>query len=286
MQKNTRKISPKKVVPSKKTAVHTAQKTNKSIRLPVMWIANIVAFIAVICVNYLAVSLPIGGMTTGQLSDLYPNLFTPAGITFSIRGLIYLAILWFVIWQVIDLFNKKSHWITKKIGIRFLLSCVTNIGWIFARHFQQVFLSVIIMLAFLIVLIILGNKVKLWQKLWTRKEKLLVQVPFSLYLWRISVAIIANISAWLVHIGWTMRGMTPIFWTIFMIIVATLLALLQLYKKQDIVFALVVIRAFIGIIIKTLWAEIIYTNIIWTLGIGIVAIATAIGRNFEQWRKN
>jgi len=31
-------------------------------------------------------------MSTGDLSDLYPNLFTPAGLTFSIWGLIYLAL--------------------------------------------------------------------------------------------------------------------------------------------------------------------------------------------------
>jgi len=58
--------------------------------LPVLAIGNVLAFVAVLVVNYLAVTLPIGGMTTGALSDLYPNLFTPAGITFSIRGIIYL----------------------------------------------------------------------------------------------------------------------------------------------------------------------------------------------------
>ncbi|HCB51005.1 TPA: hypothetical protein DEP21_00140 [Patescibacteria group bacterium] len=93
------------------------------------------------------------------MSDLYPNLFTPAGFTFSIRGLIYLALLGFVVWQMIDFFKKKSLEITKKVGIRFLLSCAANIGWIFAWHFQQVFLSVLIMLVFLIILIVIGNKV-------------------------------------------------------------------------------------------------------------------------------
>lgn len=276
-----------------KKSLSKTERTKKSVTQPksrfwlkVLGNANIAAFIAVMIVNYQAVNLPIGGMTTWALSNLYPNLFTPAGITFSIRGLIYLALLIFVVRQMIDLSKKNSLWITKRVGIRFLLSCATNIGWLFAWHFQQVSLSVLIMLAFLIVLIVLGNKVKLWQKLWTRKEKWFVQIPFSLYLWRISVAIIANISAWLVHIGWTMRGMTPIFRTICMIIVATLLALIQLYKKHDIIFALVVIRAFIGIIIKTLWAEIVYTNIVWTLGICIVSIATAIGWTIEQWRKN
>lgn len=34
--------------------------------------------------NTLANSLPLNGKTTGQLSDQYPNLFVPVGVTFSI----------------------------------------------------------------------------------------------------------------------------------------------------------------------------------------------------------
>ena len=260
--------------------------SKKNLWFKVLGIVNVVAFLGVLIVNYLAVSLPIGGMTTGALSDLYPNLFTPAGLTFSIRWLIYLALLCFVVWQLIDLFKKNSLWITKKVGIRFLLSCVANMGRLFAWHYTQLFLSVLIMLFFLVVLIVIANKVQLGKKLGKRGDKLLVQVPFSLYLWWISVATIANISTWLVNIQRGMRGMTPIFRTILMIIIATLLALLALYKKYNVIFALVVIRAFIGIIIKTLWAEVVYGQIVRTLWICIAAITAGIGRKFEQWKKN
>lgn len=70
---------------------------------------------AVLIVNYLAVTLPLGGMTTGALSDLYPNLFTPAALTFSIWGVIYLLLFAFVIWQIVDFYKKQSTGITKKI---------------------------------------------------------------------------------------------------------------------------------------------------------------------------
>ena len=43
-------------------------------------------FVAVIAVNAAANALPINGFTTGELSDRYFNLFTPAGFTFSIWG--------------------------------------------------------------------------------------------------------------------------------------------------------------------------------------------------------
>ena len=140
-------------------------------------------------------------MTTGALADLYPNLFTPAGITFSIRGLIYIGLLGFVVRQARDAFTRAPLGITKKVGIRFLLSCAANIGWIFARHHQQVLVSVLIIIAFLITVIMLAQRVQVGQRIGTLWDKRLVQVPFSLYLGRLSVAVIANITAWLVHIG-------------------------------------------------------------------------------------
>ncbi|HRX63991.1 MAG TPA: hypothetical protein P5060_02705 [Candidatus Absconditabacterales bacterium] len=249
-------------------------------------IANIVAFVAVMVINYLATNLPIGGLTTGELSDLYPNLFVPAGLTFSIWGLIYLALLGFVVWQAIDFFKKKSLGITKNIGRLFILSCMANIGWIFARHYQKLFLSVIIMILFLIILIVLNNRVQIGKKIGSFKDKLFLQVPFSLYLGWISVATIANISTYLVNIGRSGRGISPVSWTIVVIIVAMILALLALYRKRDIVFALVVIRAFLGIILKRLGAETVYSEIVWTAGIAIVIISAGIGYSFENWKKN
>lgn len=56
-------------------------------------------FLAMITVNALANILPIGGMGTGEVSDSYPNLFAPAGITFSIWGVIYFLLALHTIYQ-------------------------------------------------------------------------------------------------------------------------------------------------------------------------------------------
>jgi len=47
-------------------------------RLPLA-IANLVGYLVVVIVNVFATSIPLGRMTTGELSALYPNLFVPAG---------------------------------------------------------------------------------------------------------------------------------------------------------------------------------------------------------------
>jgi len=68
--------------------------------------------------------------------------------------------------------------------------------------------------------------------------------------------------------------MSDIFWTIVVVIVAALLALIGLYKKYNIIFALVVIRAFIGIIIKRVSVDPAYASgIIWTLGVCVALIS-------------
>ena len=162
-------------------------------------------------------------MDTGQLSDLYPNLFVPAGFTFSIRGVIYLLLFGFVIWQFVDAFKKKSLGITNKVDVRFIVSSLANMAWIFAWHYTQVGLSLIIMLMILVSLIVIVDQVEIGKKLGTWKEKLFVQTPFAVYLGWISVATIANVAIFLTTLDWNMRGMTDVFRTIVVIVVATLL---------------------------------------------------------------
>ena len=57
---------------------------------------NILSFVAVIAVNTLASTVGINGRLTGAISDGIPNLFVPAGLTFSIWGVIYLLLLLFI----------------------------------------------------------------------------------------------------------------------------------------------------------------------------------------------
>lgn len=52
----------------------------------------LITYLAMVTVNGLANALPINGMITGAISDSYPNLFAPTGITFIIWGVIYLLL--------------------------------------------------------------------------------------------------------------------------------------------------------------------------------------------------
>ena len=67
---------------------------------PYLPVFNLTGFVLVLVMNYLANALPLAGRSTGAISDLYPNLFAPAGFTFAIWGIIYLLLLLFIIYQI------------------------------------------------------------------------------------------------------------------------------------------------------------------------------------------
>lgn len=77
------------------------------------------SFFAMIAVNALANILPFNGMNTGEISNLYNVLFTPAGYVFSIWGVIYIAVF---IWLVNLSLNKEP--IRKISASLFILSCL------------------------------------------------------------------------------------------------------------------------------------------------------------------
>jgi hypothetical protein len=215
-------------------------------------ILNILAVIGTLFVNYLSQALPLNGKTAGELSDEIPNLFVPAGLTFSIWGIIYILIIMFAAYQARDLFSKKKieMQFLKKTSYYFLLAGLANMGWIFAWHYQQVLLSLIIMLVLLFSLIKLFLNLEIGKGNISRKERLFVQIPISVYLGWITVATIANITALLVTINWNGFGISEVIWTMFVIVAALAITLLMLITRKDVAYSLVIVWALLGIYIK------------------------------------
>ena len=92
---------------------------------------TVLSFILMVTVNALANILPINGITTGGVSDSYPNLFAPAGVTFVIWGIIYLLLAGFVVYQLGLFKGTNTKDIVKLIGGYFIISSLTNTAWIF-----------------------------------------------------------------------------------------------------------------------------------------------------------
>lgn len=205
------------------------------------------SYLGMIVVNFLANALPIAGKNTGEISDAFPNLFTPAGITFSIWGLIYLLLGAYVIYFI----SKKdsiNEVLFEKIAKLFTLSSLTNIAWIFCWHYGLVFVSVLLMLLILVSLILIATAIAK-EKL-NVKEKIFLSLPFSVYFGWITVATIANISAFLVHVSWKGWGITETTWTVIILLVGALIGIIRGLKDKSIPYLLVFVWAYFGIWFK------------------------------------
>jgi hypothetical protein len=225
-------------------------------------VANTIAFIAMVMVNALAVTLPINGKTTKELSDQYPNLFVPAGITFSIWGVIYLSLLTVLLWQFFSTRLRKVieslHWF---VAINFLLNSL----WIISWHYEFVSISVVIMVSLLATLVAINTKLM-------KPNELLPKFSFGIYLGWICLATIANITTLLVSFSWAGFGLCEEWWAISLILIGTLVGVFAMYKLKNSFLSLALAWGFIGIVLKR---EIDYPFIAKTayFSIGISCIA-------------
>jgi hypothetical protein len=214
-------------------------------------ILTTLSFIIMVTVNALANILPINGMKTGEVSNAYPNLFAPAGITFLIWGVIYLLLAGYVLYQL-GLFKKNSRLYESNLitytSIYFSISSLANVLWIFAWHYRMIALSMILMLVILSCLIKIGAKLS--QTHFSTKEYLLVRLPFSIYFGWITVATIANFTTLLVSLNWNQWGLAQQVWAVIIIAIGLLIAAAVILKNRDIAYSLAIIWAYAGIVFK------------------------------------
>jgi len=215
-------------------------------------IGNLVFFVLMLLINGLANTVKIGGRTTGEVSDAIPNLFVPSGITFAIWGIIYLLLSVFTINQARIIFttDEKLHELEGRVGLFYIISSILNILWLWAWHYFLISLSVPVMLCLLGSLIIIYLRLGIGRVKRSLIQKILEELPFSIYLGWITVATIANVTAVLVDLGWDRLGLSEELWAVVMIAAASGIALLVLFSRRDLAFALVVAWAFLGIWLK------------------------------------
>lgn len=215
-------------------------------------IFNLIGFIATVIVNFLAVLLPIGLGTTQELSDAIPNLFVPAGITFSIWSIIYIFLGLFSVYQIRDIFKteKVEMKYLDKIGYFFIIGSLANVIWIFLWHYKLIPLSLIFMIILLISLILTYVRLNIGKSEVSTIEKVAVHIPFSIYLGWISVATVANVTAVLVVLGVSGFGLLAEILTILVIIVVVFITIAMLLLRKDYAYSFVIIWALLGIFIK------------------------------------
>ncbi|PWK25161.1 hypothetical protein LV89_02787 [Arcicella aurantiaca] len=251
-----------------------------SARIKLLQVLNFVFFIIMVIMNGLANGLPINGKTTGELSNQYPNLFVPAGITFSIWGVIYFLLLCFCIYQFKSFLSKKPEphlaMILNAIGFLFIINATFNALWIVAWHYEILPLSLLIMLGILVTLVKINLNLREVQPYLTGWVRFFVKASFGAYLGWICIATIANVTALLVANGILLDGISGQSWASIMILTGAFIALLLTIKLRNSYLALAVIWALTGIIIARTQDSIYYKYIVYSAGLGIVVMVIAI----------
>lgn len=261
---------------------------NKTSKI-ILQIGILLAFIGTIVVNVLSSIGLINNVAPEALSDALPNLFVPAGLTFTVWGVIYLGLLALTIYSIRSWFIKEMDppEVVEKMGIEFVVAAVGNISWIFLFHYQvelgSSLYSLIAMLILLAALITAYIRLRVGKnEEATASEKWFVHIPFSFYMGWITIATVANVSALLTEYEldglYTIPDNWKIILTIIVISVAVIITLLALFLRKDIAYSLVVIWALVGIIIKRYEvAPPVVLEVVITAGVGIGLIVVMIG---------
>lgn len=209
----------------------------------------LLTFIIMIAVNIAANTIPINGVTTGEVSNMYPNLFAPAAYTFAIWGLIYLLLAMYTLYQFVNK-DIKNNELLNKVGILFSISSVANALWVLAWHNLMIPLSMILMIVILVCLILITEAINCSNL--STVERVFIRLPFSVYFGWITIATIANATTLLVSLGWESFGIAATIWTIVVLLLGMIIGTLVIKKYTDFAYGLTLIWAYNGILVKHL----------------------------------
>lgn len=182
--------------------------------LALVLLALVTAFLGSGAVVGTAVNEAAGGWL-----DQDATAIAPAGGAFRIWSVIYLGLLAYGIWQLLPRSESARH---HAVRTWVLAAVLLNSVWLGTVQLGWLAVSVVVILALLAclvrVLILLGG-----EEPTNGVESLLLDGVQGLYLGWVLIATLANIAAALASTGWSGTPLTPIIWTIVLLVVAALI---------------------------------------------------------------
>ncbi|MCX8183792.1 MAG: hypothetical protein N3F08_05180 [Crenarchaeota archaeon] len=241
----------------------------------ILQMLNVAAIVATILFNSIVNILPLNGVTTGEVSDSYPNLFTPPGYVFAIWGVIYILLTVFMVYQA-RVSQRKEEYL-EEIGFLYVLGAAANIMWLIVFHYSysnpSLFIfSPIPIIALLATLLLTYLRLGVGVKKVPIAQKLAVHVPVSVYLGWISLATIANIASVINVLMLSIPLDMQALGTAAVILIALAITLLMLVRRRDFAYSLVVVWASIGIALKQVSIPLVYWTVLFAVSMIIVTI--------------
>ena len=241
-------------------------------------IVNLIGLGVVVGVNYLANYLELNGQTTGDVVNKDPVPFQPEGWVFSIWGLIYVLLAGFVLYGLTP--SGRHNVRLQRISPVFLVANIANATWVFLWHYEQFFASLVAIVVLLVSLlaIYLGLRMRnpirrsIPAERPTLVQRIVLWLPFSIYLGWICVATLANLMVWLDRSGWDGGPFSYNVWAMLFMLAGTVVAAGFAWLARDPVIPLVMLVAFVGIA-QHAWGD---SGLVATFGIVFAVVQAAL----------
>jgi hypothetical protein len=193
-----------------------------TVRQIVVIVSAVIAIVGSFIGSGAAGGTPIQDAAGGALSAS-ATLIAPAGLAFSIWSIIYLGLVAYAIWQALP--RQKADDRQRRLGYWIAASLLLNAAWILSVQFDQLWLSLPVIVALLVVLIrtffiCFSTRPKNWV------ETLVVDGTIGLYLGWVCVATAANTAALLTAAGFDGFGIDPTIWAVVVVAVAGVIGIL------------------------------------------------------------
>ncbi|MFZ9736525.1 MAG: tryptophan-rich sensory protein [Prochlorotrichaceae cyanobacterium] len=215
---------------------------------------TLISIFGTLLVNTLSNFFPPKGLSIGEISrELFAEvLITPASYAFSIWGVIYIGLILYGFYQIRS--DCRRDRILQALNIKLIVACFAQIAWVILFTSQQFGLSVlaiVIILGALVWAYLSIGQARQSNRRWSARHSLRnIDIPFSIYLAWIAVATIVNIACALTAAQWSGWGISPLTWTIVMLVISLALGLVALFQRHDYAFAAVILWAEMAIAVR------------------------------------
>lgn len=232
---------------------------------------TLVLQIATILFSYLAGVFKIGE-SQEVITNSYDSLFRPAGYTFAIWGVIYLALMIYCIYQLTP--AQWEHFGYERINKYVRFNAIMSIVWQFCFRNNWIPASSIIIILLLIAGIVMFSRSHFLVN--RRNFPFWITIPFSMNLAWLSVATVANMSLWLRYreVWWNGAGISPEMWVIVMLAFLLLVTQSVANNFRDYVFPLVMCWASVGIWVALKNNDVLSSKA--SLGAAVIAFVVAV----------
>ncbi|HAI84314.1 MAG TPA: hypothetical protein DCL43_11650 [Chitinophagaceae bacterium] len=218
-------------------------------------VVNAVAFFIALTLSQMsAIPGVLADASVSSISGKYPTLFTPAGFTFAIWGIVYIGLISMVVHQLWCAFKynttHESNIALRQMRYAFAINNIATALWSWFWVNDAIGIAAVLITMQLITLTYIAIQVPLQLKSASTKQLWLVLIPLSIYWGWICIATIANWSCYLVNFSQPLLGFLPQGYTIALLFVGVVIAWWVLWRMHNYVLPIVFIWAFLGIAAK------------------------------------